>query len=47
MLNASADGGFDLIVTGAYAQAGFPEPRPAASTRKLLATMTSPVLFSR
>jgi nucleotide-binding universal stress UspA family protein len=47
MLNASADGGFDLIVTGAYAQAGFPEPRAAASTRKLLATMTSPVLFSR
>jgi nucleotide-binding universal stress UspA family protein len=46
MLNRSFDAGCDLIVTGAHAQAGFPGPRAAASTRKLLTTMTAPVFFS-
>ena len=46
MLNHAFDGGCDLIVTGAHAQAGLPGPRAAASTRKLLATMTAPVFFS-
>jgi nucleotide-binding universal stress UspA family protein len=46
MLNHAFDGGYDLVVTGAHALAGFPGPRTVASTRKLLATMTTPVLFS-
>ena len=46
MLNHAFDGGCDLIVTSAHAQGGLPGPRAAASTRKLLATMTAPVLFS-
>jgi nucleotide-binding universal stress UspA family protein len=46
MLNRSFDGGFDLIVTGAHAQAGFPGLRAAGTTRKLLGTMTAPIFFS-
>jgi len=46
MLNHAFDGGCDLIVTSAHAHGGLPGPRAAASTRKLLATMTAPVLFS-
>lgn len=46
MLNHAFEGGCDLIVTGAHAQSGLPGPRAAAGTRKLLATMTAPVLFS-
>ena len=45
-LNHAFDAGCDLIVTGAHAQAGLSGPRAAAGTRKLLATMTVPVLFS-
>jgi len=45
-LNHAFDAGCDLIVTGAHAQAGLPGPRASATTRKLLATMTVPVLFS-
>ncbi len=46
MLNRSFETGCDLIVTGAHAQPGFPVARAGGSTRKLLATMTAPVLFS-
>ena len=46
MLNRAFDTGCDLIVTGAHDQAGFPGARAAGSTRKLLATMTVPILFS-
>jgi len=47
MLNRACDTGCDLIVTGAHAQAGLPAGRAGASTRKLVETMTVPVLFSR
>jgi nucleotide-binding universal stress UspA family protein len=45
LLNRSFDLQADLVVAGAYAQ-HLPGPRAAASTRKLLDSMTAPVLFS-
>lgn len=46
LLNRSFDLQTDLTVVGGYAQHGLPGPRAGASTRKLLASMTTPILFS-
>jgi nucleotide-binding universal stress UspA family protein len=46
LLNRSFDLQTDLTVVGGYAQHGLPGPRAGASTKKLLGSMTTPVLFS-
>jgi nucleotide-binding universal stress UspA family protein len=46
LLNRSFDLQTDLTVAGGYLQHGLPGPRAGASTRKLLESMTTPILFS-
>jgi nucleotide-binding universal stress UspA family protein len=47
VLNRSFDLQADLVVMGVHAQTGFPSPRAGGSARKLLQSMTAPVLLSR
>ncbi|MFX1764940.1 universal stress protein [Paraburkholderia sp. A1RI-2L] len=46
LLNYAADGGFDLLVMGAYGHARLQETVLGGATRSILSTMTLPVLMS-
>lgn len=46
LLSYAADGGYDLLVTGAYGHARLQELVLGGATRSILATMTLPVLMS-
>jgi nucleotide-binding universal stress UspA family protein len=46
LLNFAADGGFDLLVMGAYGHARLQELVLGGATRSVLQTMTLPVLMS-
>ncbi|MEX3820660.1 universal stress protein, partial [Paraburkholderia sp. BR14262] len=46
LLSYAADGGYDLLVMGAYGHARLQELVLGGATRSILATMTLPVLMS-